>query len=161
MSSRVRPPEDNEGVAAISWRQVYSAAPVQGAASVEEPADSAQKIAVLEKQWEQRVRDAHAAGQREGETAGRARAGAELQPAIDRMARAIEEIGGLRARLRAEAEADLADAGAGDRAAYPASGTGDRSGRAARAGTGGVGQTARSGDLPGAGASVARRVGGE
>ena len=107
MSSKVLPPEDNPGVAAISWRQVYAAGPAQGSASVEEPADSAQKLAQLQQQCEQRVRDAYAAGQREGEAGGRARAGAELQPAIDRMARAIEEIGGLRSRLRAEAEADL------------------------------------------------------
>ena len=53
------------------------------------------------------MREAHAAGVREGEAAGRQRAGAELQPVIDRLARSIEEIGGLRARLRAEAEADL------------------------------------------------------
>jgi flagellar assembly protein FliH len=107
MSSRVRPPDDNAGVEAISWRQVYAAAPKQGAASVEEPPDSAQRIAQMQKQCDQRVTDAQAAGQREGEATGRARAAAELQPAIDRMARAIEEIGGLRARLRAEAEADL------------------------------------------------------
>jgi flagellar assembly protein FliH len=44
---------------------------------------------------------------REGEAAGRKRGAAELQPVIDRLARSIEEIGRMRARLRAEAEADL------------------------------------------------------
>ena len=66
-----------------------------------------ERLAQLQQQYEQRVREAHAAGVREGEAAGRQRAAAELQPVIDRLARAIEEIGGLRARLRAEAEADL------------------------------------------------------
>ena len=107
MSSRVRPPEETSGVEAIAWRQVYGAGAAQGAASVEEPQDSAQRMAQMQKQYEQHVREAHAAGQREGEASGRTRAAAELQPAIDRLARAVEEIGGLRARLRAEAEADL------------------------------------------------------
>jgi flagellar assembly protein FliH len=107
MSSRVRLPDDNLGVEAMAWRQVYAAGSAQGAASVEEPADSAPRLAQLQKQCEQRVREAQAAGQREGEVTGSARAAAQLQPAIDRMARAIEEMGGLRARLRAEAEGDL------------------------------------------------------
>ncbi len=108
MSSKVRTPEDSAGVEAIAWRQVYTAGPpAQGAASVDEPPDSSQKLAQLQKQCEQKVHEAHAAGLREGEGTGRARAAAELQPAIDRLARAVEEIGGLRARLRAEAEADL------------------------------------------------------
>ena len=42
---------------------------------------------------------------REGEAAGRSRAAAELQPVIERLARSIEELAGLRARLRSEAEA--------------------------------------------------------
>ena len=107
MSSKVRPPEENDGVQAIAWRQVYAAGAAQGTAAAVEPPDSAQRLAQLRQQYEQRVREAQAAGQRDGEATGRARAAAELQPAIDRMARAIEEIGGLRARLRAEAEADL------------------------------------------------------
>jgi flagellar assembly protein FliH len=64
-------------------------------------------LAQLQKQCEQKVREAHAAGQREGEASGRSRAGADLQPAIDRLARAVEEIGGMRGRLRVEAEADM------------------------------------------------------
>ena len=56
---------------------------------------------------EQRIRAAHAAGLREGEAAGRGRAAAELRPVMERLCRSIEEIGSLRARLRAEAERDL------------------------------------------------------
>jgi flagellar assembly protein FliH len=103
----VRQPEETTGVGPISWKQVYAAGSAQGSASVEEPADSAQNLAQLQKQWEQKVREAHAAGQREGEAAGKARGATELQPAIDRLARAVEEIGGLRGRLRIEAEADM------------------------------------------------------
>jgi flagellar assembly protein FliH len=65
------------------------------------------RLVQLQEQYEMRAREAHAAGMREGEAEGRKRAAAELQPAIDRLARSIEEIGGLRARLRAEAEADM------------------------------------------------------
>ena len=72
-----------------------------------DPPDSGERLAQLQQQSEQRARDAHAAGLREGEASGRQRAAGELQPVIDRLARSIEEIGGLRARLRAEAEADL------------------------------------------------------
>jgi flagellar assembly protein FliH len=57
--------------------------------------------------WEQRAREAHAAGVREGEAAGRAEAAAEVQPVIEKLGCAIGEISSLRARLRREAEADL------------------------------------------------------
>jgi flagellar assembly protein FliH len=63
-------------------------------------------MAALEQQWREKVREARTAGQREGETAGRARGAAEVQPVIERLARTIEELGGMRARLRREAEAD-------------------------------------------------------
>jgi flagellar assembly protein FliH len=43
----------------------------------------------------------------EGEAAGRQKASAELQPVMVRLARSIEEMGGMRARFRREAEADL------------------------------------------------------
>jgi flagellar assembly protein FliH len=44
---------------------------------------------------------------RDGEAAGLSRATAELQPVMQRLARSIEELGQMRARLRSEAEADL------------------------------------------------------
>jgi hypothetical protein len=56
---------------------------------------------------ETRIREAHAAGIREGEAAGRGKAAAEMQPVIERLARSIDEIAGLRSRLRREAEQDL------------------------------------------------------
>jgi flagellar assembly protein FliH len=113
MSSRVRQSDETSGVEPLVWRQMQASRPAGGGVPAaigvpaEEPPDSRQRIAELQQQYEQRARDAHAAGLREGEAAGRQRASAEIQPVIDRMARSIEEIGGLRARLRAEAEADL------------------------------------------------------
>ena len=107
MSSKVRPPDDNSGVEPLVWRQMFATGPTRSGADTEEPPDCRQRLAQLQQQYEQKAREAHAAGLREGEAAGRQRAGADIQPVIDRLARAIEEIGGLRARLRAEAEADL------------------------------------------------------
>jgi flagellar assembly protein FliH len=56
---------------------------------------------------EAQLREAHDAGLREGEAAGRRRAAAEYQAAIERTAQSIKELAGLRARLRHEAEGDL------------------------------------------------------
>jgi flagellar assembly protein FliH len=55
---------------------------------------------------EQHARQARDQGYREGEAAGRGQGAAEVRPAIERLARSIEEISGLRGRLRREAEAD-------------------------------------------------------
>ena len=67
----------------------------------------ATRLAQLEVHYQQKVREAHLAGVREGETAGRNRAAAEFQPVVERLARSIQEIASLRARLRREAEADV------------------------------------------------------
>ena len=107
MSSKVRQPDETSGVEPLVWRQMHATGPTRMGVDSDEPPDSRARLAQLQQQYEQRAREAHAAGLREGEAAGRQRAAAELQPVIDRLARAIEEIGGLRARLRAEAEADL------------------------------------------------------
>jgi flagellar assembly protein FliH len=64
-------------------------------------------MAQLETRYQQKVREAHAAGMREGEIAGRNRAGADMQPVMERLARSIQEIANLRNRLRREAEADV------------------------------------------------------
>jgi flagellar assembly protein FliH len=107
MSSKVHQNDEASGVEPLVWRQMHASGPARTGVDAEEPPDSRQRLAQLQQQYEQRAREAHAAGVREGEAAGRQRAAAELQPVIDRLARSIEEIGGLRARLRAEAEADL------------------------------------------------------
>jgi len=107
MSCRVHVPEETPEVEPLVWRQ--ASVPVAGgtAAPPDEAALLHAKLAQLQQQAEQKVREAHTAGLREGEAAGRARATDEVRPVIERMARAIEEMGSLRGRLRAEAEADL------------------------------------------------------
>jgi flagellar assembly protein FliH len=107
MSSKVRQPDETSGVEPLVWRQMTASGPTRLGVDSEERPDSRERLAQLQQQYEQRARDAHAAGLREGEAAGRQRAAADMQPVMDRLARTIEEIGGLRARLRAEAEADL------------------------------------------------------
>lgn len=107
MSSKIRQSDETDGVERLVWRQMHASGPARIGVETVEPPDSRERLAQLQLQNEQRVREAHAAGQREGEAAGRQRAAAELQPVIERLARSIEEIGSLRGRLRAEAEADL------------------------------------------------------
>src|SRR5215467_11513115 len=108
MSCRLHQPGDSPEVEPVVWRPANSPISTE---SPRKPPDAAAELreqaAQLQQQYEQRVRDAHAAGLREGEAAGRARAVAEVQPVLDRLARSIHEIAGLRAILRAEAEADL------------------------------------------------------
>ena len=94
----------------VVWRPASlptTASPGAPAPPVDQVAVIRAQAAQLQQQTEQRVSEAHAAGLREGEAAGRAKGQAEVQPVIERLARSIEEIGGLRGRLRAEAEADL------------------------------------------------------
>ena len=61
------------------------------------------RIAELEAQSEAQVRQAHQAGIAEGRRA----AAAELEPAMQRIAKSLEELSRYKSRLRKEAEADL------------------------------------------------------
>jgi len=107
MSSRVRQSDDESGVEPLVWRQMHSGGPAGPAVETPVEPDFKVRLAQLQQQCEQRVQEAHAAGLRDGEAAGRQRASSELQPVINRLTRSIEEIGSLRGRLRAEAEGDL------------------------------------------------------
>ena len=104
MSSRIVQPDDSRVAAPVVWRQVGVAA---GADDATDTAVDAAHMAALERESEERARAARAAGFAEGEAAGRSRAAAELQPVLERLAKSIEELGQLRARLRREAEADM------------------------------------------------------
>jgi flagellar assembly protein FliH len=107
MSSKVRQADETSGVEPLVWRQMQASGPARTGIDTQEKPDPRVHLAQLQQQSEQRAREAYAAGLREGEAAGRKRGADEVQPVIDRLARSIEEIGGMRARLRAEAEADL------------------------------------------------------
>jgi flagellar assembly protein FliH len=132
MSSKILPPDSAQAVKPMLWRTVELPSRGKGGVFAEFPSlprDQQQAAAALppeppkidegeqerqrererqqQAQWEQRVRDAHAAGFREGEAAGRNKAAAEVQPVIERLSRSIEETAGLRAKLRREAEKDM------------------------------------------------------
>jgi flagellar assembly protein FliH len=99
-------PDDPRPVEHIVWRQAHTPP-----SEAEQPLPEAAAVqpVMLEQlrcEWEQRVADARAAGQREGEAAGRARAAAEMESALSRFAGTIDELAALRGRLRREAEAD-------------------------------------------------------
>jgi flagellar assembly protein FliH len=106
MSSRVYSSGVNPEASPLTWRRVLSPEAPAGQTQPAMP-DPSERIAELQGKAEQKAREARASGFREGEAAGRARAGADLQAVIERLTRSIEEIAGLRPRLRAEAEADL------------------------------------------------------
>jgi flagellar assembly protein FliH len=64
-------------------------------------------MAELEAFWVRKAEEARAAGVREGEASGYARAAAEHRAAVANLARSAAELAGLQPRLRREAEADL------------------------------------------------------
>jgi len=110
-STRIMLPDDKRPVLAVAWRQVGAGAATPGPVSAPPPAADPEaavrsRIAEIENQWQEKVRQARAAGAAEGESAGRNRAAAELQPVLERLSQTITEVSGLRARLRREAEAD-------------------------------------------------------
>ena len=99
----------------LTWPSAAGQSPAPGANAT--PAEDAggrnardvQRIAELEQQVERGAREAREAGSREGQAAGRAQAAAELQPVLERLARGIQEIAGLRPQLMREAAADLVE----------------------------------------------------
>lgn len=101
MSSKVLQPGDRQEVEPMPFRTVGP----EPAGAVFQAGGS--RLGFEAERMERRLREAREAGLREGEAAGTRRAAAELQPVIDRLGRSIAEIGGLRTRLRREAEQDL------------------------------------------------------
>jgi len=65
------------------------------------------RIAEMESEMVRRSDAARAAGHREGEAAGTARASASIEPVIQKLTRTIQDLAGYRARFRREAEQDL------------------------------------------------------
>jgi flagellar assembly protein FliH len=122
MSSRLIRLEDAcPGAVPMAWRQVEipgrtpsyvppppaapaaAAPPAKNSPAAAGPAPSAPDT----REIENRLREAHAAGIKEGEAAGKAKAAAEMQPVMERLACSIDEIARFRPRLRREAEQDL------------------------------------------------------
>jgi flagellar assembly protein FliH len=107
MSSKVLSPDDATSAIRVAWKQVLLSDADSGRGPASRGPDLTQATARIERQAEQRVGEAYAAGFREGEAAGTKRAAGELEPALARLARSIQEMAGLRAQMRREAEADM------------------------------------------------------
>jgi flagellar assembly protein FliH len=88
-------------VSAMPWRQMGAVA------ACPEVKDQQQRNAELDRQLELRLKTAYEKGLAEGEAQWRRRGATEVQAAVQRLARSIEELAGLRPALRAEAESEL------------------------------------------------------
>jgi flagellar assembly protein FliH len=93
MSSRIIRREQGVRAEPVVWPEVVAGRPLPSQPHGEEPVE----------EIERRLRAAHEAGWREGEAAARRR----LDAVIAQLARSVEELSSLRARLRRQAEADL------------------------------------------------------
>jgi flagellar assembly protein FliH len=103
MSCKVLTPGEPRPGTPLALRQVRE----DSFDSVEMAPAVAARLAQAERDCRERVQAAQAAGAKEGEAAGRRQAQTELQPVVARLARSIEEMAGMRARFRREAECDL------------------------------------------------------
>ena len=97
------------------WPAAPGQAPAPGAASggaddgAGQAARDTRRLAALERQVARQAQEARETGYREGEAAGRTQAAAELRPALEKLARGIREIAGLRPQIVSQAAADLVD----------------------------------------------------
>ncbi len=115
MSSKVYGQEDARRFGAIMWRRVGGPGPgdqpgewpVDAGAATNELRRLEARLSAAEQETRRRVEEARQAGLREGETAGRERAVAELRNQIERLARSVQDLASLQPRLRREAESDL------------------------------------------------------
>jgi flagellar assembly protein FliH len=107
MSSRVIEPGNGLPFHPVSWKQVNRTGEEARRVAGEVERDFTARMASVEARWEQRVREAHAAGFREGEAEGHRRAAEEVEPILSRLARSIDDLAQFRPRLRREAEAEM------------------------------------------------------
>lgn len=114
MSSRVLAGPAAEQVQPMPWRAVGPPegllAPEgnqPGALSSATAGELQARLAALEQEARHRERDAHEAGLRQGRTQGAAEAQAALEPVLERLGHAVEEVINQRRRLRREAEEDV------------------------------------------------------
>ena len=83
-------------------------APRPGPPPAPDPAEeAARQLAAARAETVRQVEQARQAGYREGETAARRAAEAELRPVVERLTRSVEEVAHLRPALAAQAEASL------------------------------------------------------
>jgi flagellar assembly protein FliH len=103
--ARILAPDGEAAAKPMEWRDVSAAGRTEAKTAQESP-DTAAQMDRLRQQYEQRVREAHAAGAREAEATAKARAAAEVQGTIEKLAQSIAELAQMRGRLRKQAEGD-------------------------------------------------------
>jgi len=106
MSSKVLGPDEPVSATPVVWKPVRGKKPVPASPGEQSP-EAPKADPEAARQGENRIREAHAAGFREGEAAGRNQAAGEIRPIVERLSRSMEELARMRDRLRREAEADL------------------------------------------------------
>lgn len=106
MSSKVLPRGEDWPFEPLVWRSAKRATD----AAQEETGELARlqaRVAELEKQLEQRSREARETGLRQGEQAGKEQARKELQPLVEKLGQTARELAELRPSLRRQAEEDV------------------------------------------------------
>lgn len=91
----------------VEWREIGAIITPSAPKNAPGPAEASVQIELLRQQCEQRVREAHAAGARESESAARTRAAVEVQAALENLAHSVAEIAEIRPKLRKQAESDV------------------------------------------------------
>src|SRR5690242_16190605 len=113
MASRILNAEELEKTAPFNWQSVRVHLDDSGLCDcgsgdpVGDEQRRTDRIAELEHLLDVRVKEAHAAGIRDGEQRGRAQAAGELRGVIERLSQTIADAAGLRAQFRKEAEGEL------------------------------------------------------
>lgn len=105
-TARILAPDASTVAEPIVWRDIAVRAARPVAPHSAPTPDLSSQMDSLRVQCEQRVREAHAAGAREGEAAAKTRAVAEVQGTVDKLAHSIADLAQLQPRLRKQAEWD-------------------------------------------------------
>jgi flagellar assembly protein FliH len=105
-AARIVAPEGEALAKPMEWREVGAASVGAGAKATQDSPDMSVQMQQLRQQCERQVKEAHAAGLREAESAAKTRAAAEVQGVIEKLGQSIAELSQMRVRLRKQAEAD-------------------------------------------------------
>lgn len=104
MSCRIFEADAADLAAQVPWRQLQTG--ITQTPAEPPAANPTREVEMLRREFELKAQEAHAAGFREGEAAGRNKAAAEFQAVVERFSQTIGDLDRMRARLRREAEAD-------------------------------------------------------
>lgn len=104
--ARIVAPEGESAAKPMEWREVGAATGRAGTKATPDSPDMTAQMEQMRQHYEQRVREAHAAGVREAEASAKTRAAAEVQGTIEKLAQSIAELAQMRGRLRKQAEGD-------------------------------------------------------